>query len=161
MLERSCGAVVATEKDGVRYYVLVKGSYVGLPKGHMEPGESERETALREVREETGLTLTSYKFRGVVTFVSGDELCEYMALYTADEFEGELAACDEGDLHWIKKSKLLNLNLWEGDKIFLKLLTEDAPFFSLKLKYDSEGNLIETKLEGTSPINLFILPKKL
>ena len=80
----------------------------------------------------------------MVTFVSGDELCEYMALYTADGFEGEIKPCDEGELHWVKKSDLFDLNLWEGDKIFLKMLIEDAPFFSLKLVYNEDGQLIES-----------------
>ena len=122
-----------------------EGKWIGIG-GHIEFAESPEECLLREAKEETGLSLTSYKFRGVVTFVSGDELCEYMALYTADEYEGELIPCDEGELHWVKKSEVFNLNLWEGDKIFLKLLIEDAPFFSLKLVYDDEGELTESIL---------------
>ena len=122
-----------------------EGKWIGIG-GHIEFAESPEECLLREAMEETGLKLTSYKFRGVVTFVSGDELCEYMALYTADEYEGELIPCDEGELHWVKKSEVFNLNLWEGDKIFLKLLIEDAPFFSLKLVYDDEGELTESIL---------------
>ena len=120
-----------------------EGKWIGVG-GHIEFAESPEECLIREVKEETNLTLTSYKFRGVVTFVSGDELCEYMALYTADGFEGEIKPCDEGELHWVKKSDLFDLNLWEGDKIFLKLLIEDAPFFSLKLVYNEDGELIES-----------------
>jgi 8-oxo-dGTP diphosphatase len=120
-----------------------EGKWIGVG-GHIEFAESPEECLIREVKEETNLTLTSYKFRGVVTFVSGDELCEYMALYTADGFEGEIKPCDEGELHWVKKSDLFNLNLWEGDKIFLKMLIEDAPFFSLKLVYNEDGELIES-----------------
>ncbi len=120
-----------------------EGKWIGVG-GHIEFAESPEECLIREVKEETNLTLTSYKFRGVVTFVSGDELCEYMALYTADGFEGKIKPCDEGELHWVKKSDLFDLNLWEGDKIFLKLLIEDAPFFSLKLVYNEDGELIES-----------------
>ncbi len=120
-----------------------EGKWIGVG-GHIEFAESPEECLIREVKEETNLTLTSYKFRGVVTFVSGDELCEYMALYTADGFEGDIAPCDEGELHWVKKSDLFDLNLWEGDKIFLKLLIDDAPFFSLKLVYNEDGELIES-----------------
>jgi 8-oxo-dGTP diphosphatase len=120
-----------------------EGKWIGVG-GHIEFAESPEECLIREVKEETNLTLTSYKFRGVVTFVSGDELCEYMALYTADGFEGEIKPCDEGELHWVKKSDLFDLNLWEGDKIFLKMLIEDAPFFSLKLVYNEDGQLIES-----------------
>ena len=120
-----------------------EGKWIGVG-GHIEFAESPEECLIREVKEETNLTLTSYKFRGVVTFVSGDELCEYMALYTADGFEGEIKPCDEGELHWVKKSDLFDLNLWEGDKIFLKMLIEDAPFFSLKLVYNEDGELIES-----------------
>ena len=118
--------------------------------GKFEPQESPEECLLREALEETGLTLTSYRYRGIVTFVAGpDAEAEYMHLYTADEYEGTIKTCDEGVLEWIDKSRLLELTLWEGDKIFLKLLEEDAPFFSLKLVY--EGDLLtEAVLNGKS-----------
>ena len=100
-----------------------------------------------ETNEETGLTLTSYRYRGIVTFVSDKWESEYMHLFTADGFEGTLKDCDEGELAWIKKKDLLALPAWEGDKIFLRLLDENVPFFSLKLRYKGE-TLAEAKLNG-------------
>ena len=100
-----------------------------------------------ESPEESGLTLTSWRYRGIVTFVNTVCPTEYMHLFTADEFEGEIGACDEGELEWIKKSELMKLTLWEGDKIFLRLLDENEPFFSLKLSYDGD-ELISAKLNG-------------
>ncbi len=127
--------------------------------GKFEKGESPEDCLLREAREETGLTLTSYRYRGIVTFVSGpDAEAEYMHLFTADGFEGALKVCDEGDLEWIEKEKLLELTLWEGDKIFLRLLDEDAPFFSLKLTYDGD-RLAEAVLNG-KPYDPSCHPKK-
>lgn len=111
-----------------------KDKWIGIG-GHFEEGESPEECLMREAYEETGLRLTSWKFRGIVTFVAEDWPPEYMCLYTADEFEGELTDCDEGVLEWVPKSEVTKLNLWEGDKIFLKLIAENAPFFSLKLTY--------------------------
>ena len=113
--------------------------------GHFEHGESPDECLLREVKEETGLVLTSYKARGIVTFCYKD-VVEYMHLYTADQYEGELSVCNEGELSWIYKDKVMDLNIWEGDRIFLKLLLEDAGYFSLKLVYDDEGRLIDKHL---------------
>ena len=89
--------------------------------GHFEKGESPEDCLLREVKEETGLTLTSYKFRGIVTFVFDEKPAEYMCLFTADGFTGTLSSCNEGELAWIDKSKILELELWEGDRIFLKI----------------------------------------
>ena len=117
------------------------------PGGKFEDGESPEECMLREVREETGLTLTSYRFRGIVTFVSDRWETEYMHLFTADGFEGELRQCDEGTLEWIRKTDFAALPQWEGDRIFLRLLEEDAPFFSLKLQYEGE-RLISAVLNG-------------
>ena len=114
-----------------------KDKWIGIG-GHFEEGESPEECLLREAYEETGLTLTSWKFRGIVTFSQEGYGTEYMCLYTADGFTGEMKECDEGVLEWVKKEELLNLNLWEGDRIFLKLLKEDAPFFSLKLTYEGD-----------------------
>lgn len=123
-----------------------KDKWIGIG-GHFEEGESPEDCLLREAYEETGLTLTSWKFRGIVTFTQVGYGTEYMCLYTADEFSGELKDCDEGILEWVKKEELLKLNLWEGDKIFLRLLNENAPFFSLKLIYQGDC-LIEAVLDG-------------
>lgn len=116
--------------------------------GHFEENESPEDCVLRETKEETGYTLTSYAYRGLVTFISGNGLTEYMSLYTADGFTGELTECNEGELVWIPKEQVYDLNLWEGDKIFLKLLEEKRPFFSLKLVYDGGDTLIEAVLDG-------------
>ena len=106
--------------------------------GGIEPDETPEECLLREVREETGLTLTSWRYRGLVTFVSEEYGTEYMHLFTVHGWEGEEHDCDEGELRWIGKRVLYDLTLWEGDRIFLRLLEEDAPFFSLKLCYSGD-----------------------
>lgn len=123
-----------------------KDKWIGVG-GHFEPDESPEECLLREVREETGFTLTSYRFRGIVTFISDKWQTEYMCLYTADGFEGEMTACEEGVLTWVPKSEIENLTIWEGDKIFLKLLAQEAPFFSLKLCYEGD-TLVAAVLNG-------------
>ena len=115
--------------------------------GHFEGGESPEECLLREVKEETGLTLTDYRFRGIVTFVSDDDPPEYMCLYTATGFYGDMISCDEGTLEWVPFSRISELNLWEGDRIFFRLLQENAPFFSLKLLY-RKGRLVKKILDG-------------
>ena len=123
-----------------------KDKWIGVG-GHFEDRESPEDCLLREVKEETGLTLTSYRFRGIVTFICDDYPVEFMCLYTADGYEGRLKECDEGRLEWVDKDKLMELELWEGDKIFFRLLDEEAPFFSLKLVYDN-GVLMEAVLDG-------------
>ena len=115
--------------------------------GKFEDKESPEDCVIRETLEETGLTLTSYQYRGIVTFVSDKWETEYMHLFTADGFEGELIECDEGELEWIAKDKLMELTLWEGDKIFLRLIDTPCPFFSLKLVYRGE-ELTEAVLDG-------------
>jgi len=115
--------------------------------GKFEVGESPEDCLLREVREETGLTLTSYRYRGIVTFVSDVYPCEYMHLFTADGWVGEQNVCDEGELEWISKKEFSALPMWEGDRIFLSLLETNAPFFSLKLTYKGE-RLTEAVLNG-------------
>ncbi|MGF0017960.1 NUDIX hydrolase [Sporofaciens sp. SGI.106] len=145
------------ERDG-KYLMLhrtVKENDVNQDKwigvgGHFEADESPEECLLREVKEETGYTLTSYRFRGLVTFVSGNGVTEYMSLFTADGFEGESIPCDEGELEWVDIAKIQKLNIWEGDKIFLRLLAEEHPFFSLKLVYDGQDRLLEAVLDGVA-----------
>ena len=143
------------EKDG-QYLMLHrtmkkndvnKDKWIGVG-GHFEADESPEECVLREVKEETGYTLTSYRFCGIVTFVSGNGVTEYMHLFTADGFEGEQAACDEGELEWVDIDKIEELNLWRGDKIFLRLMAQKVPFFSLKLVYDGHDGLVSTVLNG-------------
>lgn len=126
---------------------LNRDKWIGFGGG-FEEGESPEDCVLREVREETGLTLTSWRYRGIVTFVSDRWEGEYMHLFTADGFEGEIIRdCNEGDIQWVRKKDFAALPQWEGDKIFLKLLEEDAPFFSLKLVYEGE-RLVDVVLNG-------------
>lgn len=114
--------------------------------GKFEAFESPYDCVLREAKEETGLTLTSLRYRGIVTFVSDQmPVAEYMHLFTADAFTGKIRECDEGDLEWIPIEDLLKLPMWEGDKIFLRLLQTQEPFFSLKLVYEGE-KLTEARL---------------
>ena len=122
------------------------GKWIGVG-GKFLPGESPEECLLRETREETGLTLTSWRFRGVVTFVSDQWGCEYMHLFTADGFTGELIDCDEGTLEWVDKALVPTLPTWAGDRIFLDLLARDVPFFSLKLEYVGD-TLVRAVLDG-------------
>ena len=122
------------------------GKWIGVG-GKFENNETPFECMRREVFEETGLVVTGAKMRGIVTFVSDKFGCEYMFLYTVNDFEGTLHKCDEGELEWIERTQLRNLSLWEGDKIFLKLLEDDEPFFSLKLCYDGD-KLTKAVLNG-------------
>ena len=123
------------------------GKYIGVG-GHIEEGESPLDCIKREVKEETGLTLNSAKLRGHLTFVMG-AVTEYTYLFTSEDFEGTLNNdCSEGELSWVDIDKVGELNLWEGDKVFLDLLKEREDFFSLKLVYDKDDNLIDTIIEG-------------
>ncbi len=124
-----------------------KDKWIGVG-GKFREGESPEDCLLREVREETGLRLKSWRFRAVVTFVSDEWGTEYMHLFTSDDFEGSLrSGCEEGELAWIGREELLQMPIWEGDRIFLRLLAEDAPFFSLKLRYVGD-TLAEAVLNG-------------
>lgn len=142
------------EKDG-KYLMLHRikkkndanrDKWVGVG-GKFEDGESPEDCVLREVQEETGLSLISYRYRGIVTFVSDRWETEYMHLFTADGFCGELLDCDEGVLEWISKERLSKIPKWKGDEIFLSLLEKGEPFFSLKLRYEGE-NLVFAALNG-------------
>ena len=120
--------------------------------GKFERGESPEDCLRREVREETGLTLTRWRYRGLVTFVSDVWPCEYMHLFTATGWTGTPHPCDEGELAWIQKAQLLTLPMWEGDKIFLRLLDSDEPFFSLKLCY--AGDRLESAVLNGKQVEL-------
>lgn len=126
---------------------LNHGKWIGVG-GHFEEKESPDDCLVREVKEETGYDLTSYKARGIITFIYGSDIVEYMHLYTADGFTGNLIDCNEGVLKWVDKDKVLDLELWDGDRIFLKLLNEDKPYFSLKLIYNTDDDLISAVLNG-------------
>ena len=123
-----------------------KGKWIGVG-GHCEEKESPDECVVREVKEETGLTLRNCHARGLVTFISDLWEMEYMHLFTADRFEGELIECNEGTLAWISMEDIFSLPLWEGDKIFLELLARDVPYFHLKLEYRGDL-LIRATLDG-------------
>ncbi len=116
---------------------LNAGKWIGVG-GKFETDETPEECLLREVYEETGLTLTRYRFRGIVTFLSNEWEGEYMHLFTADKYEGTLCDCNEGELAWVPKNDVLKLNLWEGDHIFLRELLKNDRFFSLKLSYTGD-----------------------
>lgn len=123
-----------------------RDKWIGIG-GKFEEGESPEECMAREMREETGLTPRAWRYRGIVTFVSDEWGTEYMHLFTCNDFTGTIRECDEGDLEWIDREALLSLPIWEGDKIFLRLLATDAPFFSLKLCY-SGSTLVNAVLNG-------------
>ena len=144
------------EKDG-KYLMLHrtkkqndanKDKWIGIG-GKFEDEESPEECMLREVAEETGLCVTDYTYRGIVTFVSNIYETEYMHPFTADKLSGTLSECDEGTLEWIDKESVYSLSLWEGDKIFLKLISNPCPFFSLKLVYDND-TLVSALLNGNN-----------
>lgn len=138
-----------------------KDKWIGVG-GHFEYGESPEECLIREVGEETGLELTEFRARGIVTFLYGRDIVEYMYLFTAEGFRDKdgrtgldvaLPDCDEGELVWMDKSDVYDLPIWEGDKYFFRLLEEGRPFFSLKLVYSETDELLEVKLDGESLID--------
>ena len=125
---------------------LNRDKWIGVG-GKFEDRESPEECLLREVQEETGLTLTHYRYRGIVTFVSDRWETEYMHLFTADGFTGTLRECREGVLEWVDDATMARLPTWEGDRLFLELLRQNAPFFSLKLEYAGD-TLLRAALNG-------------
>lgn len=114
-----------------------KDKWLGIG-GKFEDGESPEECIIREVNEETGLTLNSLKLRCIVTYVSTNWETEYMYVFISNNFTGELIDCNEGDLQWIEKEKVTELNTWEGDKIFVEKIQNDDSFFTIKFNYDGE-----------------------
>ena len=133
------------EKDG-KYLMLHrtkkkndinKDKWLGIG-GKFEDGESPEECIVREVKEETGLTLNTYKLRCVVTYVSTNWETEYMYVFKSNDFTGELIECNEGDLQWIGKDKVTELKTWEGDKIFIEKIKNNDSFFTIKFNYDGE-----------------------
>ena len=129
---------------------LNKDKWLGVG-GHFEEGESPEECAIREVAEETGYILDDVSYRGIITFVyedsDGNKITELMHLFTSDMFHGNQIECNEGILEWVPISEVTGLPIWEGDKVFLQLLEENHPFFSLKLVY-TKDELVEVKLNG-------------
>ncbi len=139
-------SLVYIEKDG-SYLMLHRtkkkqdanqGKWIGVG-GHFEEGESPEDCMIREVFEETNLNVTEYKYRAIITFVSDQYETEYMHLFTASAYEGELKECSEGELKWIPKEEVFELNLWEGDKEFLRMLMENKGFFTMKLIYEGDS----------------------
>ena len=122
-----------------------EGKWIGVG-GHVESDESPEECLVREVKEETGLTLTSYRFRGLVTFINSECESELMCVFTADGYTGTLTTCNEGELQWIDKSQVPKLPAWEGDRVFLDLLlSSEERFFSIKLQYEGD-QLVDKKI---------------
>ena len=115
---------------------LNEGKWIGIG-GHIEQGETKEEALIREIKEETNLDLKSFKYYGEIIFVN-DDYSEVMYLYTSNDFTGDMKPCDEGELRWIKKSEILNLNLWEGDRIFLPMLMSGKDNIKLKLVYSGK-----------------------
>ena len=128
-----------------KHHDINAGKWIGVG-GHVENSETPEECLLREVKEETGLVLTAYRLRGLVTFLSDACEPELMCVFTADAFDGEMIECDEGELAWVDKSEVLALPTWEGDHVFLeRLLSGDERFFSIKLRYEGD-KLVEKKI---------------
>ena len=149
--EKSCGAIVYRKYHGNTEILLIKhinSGHWSFPKGHVENDETEPETAIREIKEETGLDIKPI-YRGIVTFCSNIYESQQMHLFTCKEYSGTLSLCSEGELKWVKRSELENIPLWEGDLIFLRLLENDNPFFSLKLIYEND-TLVKYEIKNAS-----------
>lgn len=127
-----------------------RDKWIGIG-GHFEEDETPEECLCREVKEETGLELNSWRFRGIITFISNEFDTEYMFLFTSTDFSGEIMECNEGTLEWVEKDKVYDLPVWEGDKVFFKLLEKRQEFFSLKLRYEGDC-LVEALLNGSERI---------
>ena len=112
---------------------LNEGKWIGIG-GHIEPGETKEEALIREVKEETGFTINSFSYRGEILFINNDYQ-EIMYIFTSDDFAGEMIECDEGELSWIDKDKILDLNLWEGDRYFLKPLLNSDKMIKMEMRY--------------------------
>ena len=113
--------------------------------GHLEKGETKEQALIREIKEETGLDIISFTYRGELLFIN-DDFEEIMYLYTSSDFKGELKECNEGELHWVDKDKIMDLNLWEGDRAFLPLLINSDKFIKMKLIY-KQSNLVDVIVE--------------
>lgn len=138
------GREVSYASQSEKHNDINEGKWIGVG-GHAENQETPEECLVREVKEETGLTLTSYRFRGLVTFISNECETELMCVFTADGFTGELIECDEGELAWVDKEEVPELPTWEGDRVFLNLLLSgEERFFSIKLKYEG-SRLMENR----------------
>ena len=124
-----------------------QGKWIGVG-GKFQDRESPEDCVLRECFEETGLTLTDYRYRAIVTFDCEGQETLYMHLFTATGWTGELGECSEGNLEWVPKEKVCDLPIWEGDEIFFRLLEAERPFFSLKLSYDARNVLLRAVLDG-------------
>lgn len=142
------------EKDGAYLMIhrikkendLNKDKWVGVG-GKLEEGESPFDCVRREVYEETGVNIKDPRYRGIITFVSDKWGTEYMHLFTATDYDGEIDYdCDEGKLEWVKKELVPSLPIWEGDKIFFDLMEKEERFFSLKLCYEGD-TLVSHTLE--------------
>lgn len=151
---RNVTVVCYLEKDG-KYLMLHRnkkkndingGKWIGVG-GHVEAGESPEECVVREVKEETGYTLERYRYRGIITFCYDQEPAMYLFLFTADQFSGEQIECNEGDLQWVAKAEVHNLNLWQGDRIFHRLLEERDDFFAMKMVYQGD-TMIDCTIDG-------------
>ena len=112
---------------------LNEGKWIGIG-GHIEPGETKEEALIREVKEETGFTINSFSYRGEILFINNDYQ-EIMYIFTSDDFAGEMIECDEGELSWIDKDKIFDLNLWEGDRYFLKPLLNSDKMIKMEMRY--------------------------